>query len=52
MVNFAIFSNAKNHKKSFDHGIKEATDYINSLSEKYTVKNTGRGRPAEAPVKI
>jgi hypothetical protein len=38
MVNFAIFSNAKNHKKSFDHGIKEATDYINSLSEKYAVK--------------
>ena len=38
MVNFAIFSNAKNHKKSFDHEVKEAIDYINSLSEKYTVK--------------
>jgi len=38
MVNFAIFSNAKNHKKSFDHEVKEAIEYINSLSEKYTVK--------------
>ena len=38
MVNFAIFSNAKNHKKSFDHEVKEAIDYINSLNEKYTVK--------------
>ena len=38
MVNFAIFSNAKNHKKSFDHEMKEAVDYIMSLGEKYAVK--------------